>query len=104
MKFIFSLMLIISIHSQASLVHITSSANNIHQAQIIRDIFKRNYSLPLEFIEVHIEKDCKRKFVGGLNICLGDKQSLSLIRTDNIELIKRSILSFTEKKRGNNVY
>ncbi len=104
MKYIFSLFTILSLQVNASLVHIIFEEKNSDGAQIVRSIFHEQYDLPLEFIEMHMEMNCDKKFRKGMNLCLGDKQSLSLISNINDELIKKSILSFTEQRGVKDVY
>lgn len=102
MKFLISLFCFFSIEAHAYLVHISFKGNQVELAESVASIFNQSYSVPRDLMAIHHSHDCREKFKSGLQFCLENNGQLSLTDTSNLELTKKSILSFSENRGENN--
>ena len=103
MKLIFSLW-IVSVSAHSSLIQLTFPLSQERNAHVIKEIFTSRYSIPQNLIKLNRGGECRYNSESqNFHLCLDSKSDLSLIGNKRDELIKKSILSFSEKKGGNSV-
>lgn len=105
MKFLFSIGLFFSLTVKASLISVSYVGDNYSQAAQVRDIFIEKYELPESLITIEQTQNCVAGdlLMSGIHLCIKESSQLVLINSNNIELTKKSILSFTENLGDNYV-
>ena len=106
MKLIISILLVLSFNSHASLIQVSYEDDNFERAESISQIFQTNYDIPEELISIKEIKNCEDLEVDliGLSLCINKRRQLVWNDSTNLELTKRTILSFTEKLGENYDY
>lgn len=102
MKLIISLLGLFCFQVQANLIHISFNGDQFRNAETISKIFNISYNIPADLIRIHHSHDCLENYKSGLHLCLDEYAQLLLINSSNIELTKKSILSFSENLGENN--
>ena len=106
MKFLFSMTIFsVCFPTFASFVTVQYEESSHGQAKLIQEIFQESYMLPKSLIKLVSTRECRegKENYQGVQLCLKNNGQLLFIGANNLELTRKSILSFTEKLGDNYV-
>lgn len=106
MKFLFSIIFFFSSIAQASLVSIQYVGDNKELVEEVIKIFQVSYELPVELISSKQTESCSKgidQLSTGIHLCIDNQSQLLFTGANNLELTRKSILSFSENLGDNYV-
>ena len=104
MKLVFSCLVLFSLNSNAKLIIITYEHGEASRASIVKSIFIKNYAIPSSLIRLKQKKSCITESRNYFELCVDKKKALNLVSANDMLLIRKSILSFSNQREVRNEF
>lgn len=92
-----SLIILLTNHANAELIHIEFHSSKILEAKEIRDYFVQSYQIPKELIVLEQTKNCVHEYKNRFTLCLDSKAALNEMNSEKDNKVWRnSIMSFSQ--------